>query len=80
MVFKPEDKISVQAGAAGARIILLGGATMNEKRYIWWNFVASSQEKIEQAKQAWRAGDWEHGRFKLPDEDKDEFISLPDNA
>ena len=33
-------------------------------RYIWWNFVASSQERIEAAKEAWRAGDWAHGRFQ----------------
>jgi hypothetical protein len=46
--------------------MLLGGDTLAGPRYIWWNFVASSRERIEAAKEAWRAGDWEHGRFRLP--------------
>jgi hypothetical protein len=62
----------------GARLILLGGETLNGPRYIWWNFVASSREKIDAAKQAWADGDWEHGRFRLPPDDRDEFIPLPD--
>ena len=81
MVFKPEDKISVQAGAAGARIILLGGATMNEKRYIWWNFVSSSREKIEQAKKDWADGaadGWQSGMFKLPPDDDQDYVKLPE--
>jgi hypothetical protein len=77
MVFRPGDRISVEAGPQGARLILLGGATLNGPRYIWWNFVASSREKIEHAKQAWAAGDWAHGRFQLPPGDTDEFIPLP---
>lgn len=80
MVFKPEDKISVKAGEAGARLILLGGATMNEKRYIWWNFVSSSRDKIREAKQAWVDGaknNWQDGQFKLPKDDADEFVPLP---
>jgi hypothetical protein len=39
--------------------------------------VASSREKIDAAKEAWRAGDWEHGRFKLPPDDQDEFTPAP---
>lgn len=81
MVFKPEDIISVQAGAAGARLILLGGATMNEKRYIWWNFVSSSREKIQQAKQAWADGavdGWQNGMFKLPSDDDQDYVKLPE--
>ena len=58
--------------------MLLGGETMGGPRYIWWNFVASSRERIEAAKEAWRAGDWEHGRFRLPPGDDGEFIPLPD--
>ncbi|MEP3280295.1 MAG: pirin family protein [Stappiaceae bacterium] len=77
MVFRPGDAISVQAGPAGARLMALGGETLNGPRHLWWNFVASSREKIEAAKEAWAAGDWEHGRFKLPPDDKDEFIPLP---
>jgi len=70
--------VSMTALAEGARVMLLGGATLNGPRHIWWNFVASSKDKIEAAKEAWRAGDWTHGRFQLPPTDKDEFIPLPD--
>ncbi|MEM9627132.1 MAG: pirin family protein [Pseudomonadota bacterium] len=77
MVFRPGDAISVKAGEQGARIMILGGETLNGPRYIWWNFVASSEERIEQAKEDWRAGKWEDGRFALPPDDKDEFIPLP---
>jgi redox-sensitive bicupin YhaK (pirin superfamily) len=78
LVFRPGDRVSVKAGPQGARVMLLGGATMDGPRFIWWNFVASSKEKIEAAKEAWRAGDWMHGRFKLPPNDNDEFIPAPD--
>lgn len=78
MVFRPGDAITVAAGPQGARLMLLGGETLNGPRHIWWNFVASSKEKIEAAKQAWARGDWENGRFQLPPDDRDEFIDLPD--
>ncbi|MEO1639298.1 MAG: pirin family protein [Pseudomonadota bacterium] len=78
MVFRPGDRVSMRAGAQGARVMLLGGATMDGPRYIWWNFVASSKERIEDAKEAWRAGDWQNGRFQLPPNDNAEFIPLPD--
>lgn len=78
LVFRPGDRVSVKAGPQGARVMLLGGATMDGPRFIWWNFVASSREKIEAAKEAWRAGDWMHGRFKLPPGDDGEFIPAPD--
>ena len=77
MVFRPGDRVSMAAGERGARVMLLGGATLEGPRYIWWNFVASSQERIEAAKEAWRAGDWAHGRFQLPPGDDAEFIPLP---
>ncbi len=77
MVFRPGDAITVKAGPAGARLILLGGETLGGPRRIWWNFVASSQEKIDAAKEAWANGDWEHGRFQLPPDDNAEFIPLP---
>lgn len=78
LVFRPGDRVSVRAGDQGARIMLLGGATMDGPRHIWWNFVASSRERIEAAKEAWRAGDWAHGRFRLPPGDGAEFIPAPD--
>ena len=78
MVFRPGDRVSMIAGEAGARVMLLGGATLEGPRHIWWNFVASSRERIEEAKEAWRAGDWAHGRFRLPPTDDAEFIPLPE--
>ncbi|WP_456316867.1 pirin family protein [Teichococcus globiformis] len=77
MVFRPGDKITVAAGIQGARLMILGGATFGEPRYIWWNFVASSKERIEEAKAEWRAGNWGKGRFDLPINDRDEHIPLP---
>ena len=78
MVFRPGDSISLKAGDQGARLMLLGGAMLNGSRHIWWNFVASSKDKIDAAKEAWRAGDWAHGRFSLPVGDDTEFILLPE--
>ncbi|WP_102109223.1 pirin family protein [Oceaniglobus roseus] len=78
MVFRPGDRVSMTAGAQGARVMLLGGETLEGSRHIWWNFVASSKERIDEAKEAWRRGDWEHGRFQLPAGDSAEFIPLPD--
>lgn len=77
MVFRPGDAITLKAGDGGARIMALGGETLNGPRYIWWNFVASNQERIEAAKAAWAEGDWAHGRFRLPPGDEEEFIPLP---
>jgi len=54
-----------------AEVMLLGGEPLGP-RYLDWNFVSSSRERIEQAKADWRAG-----RMKLPDADHDEFIPLP---
>jgi redox-sensitive bicupin YhaK (pirin superfamily) len=78
MVFRPGDKITVAAGERGARLMILGGATLSGPRYLWWNFVATSQERIEKAKEEWRAQNWGKGRFDLPTDDRDEHIPLPD--
>jgi redox-sensitive bicupin YhaK (pirin superfamily) len=77
MVFRPGDPITIVA-VAPSRLMLLGGETFSGPRYIWWNFVASSREKIEAAKEAWRHGDWAQGRFHLPPDDAAEFIPLPE--
>ena len=77
LVFRPGDRISVTAGPQGARLMLLGGATLEGDRFIWWNFVASSRDRIDAAKEAWRAGDWQHGRFQLPPNDNKDYIPLP---
>ncbi|KFI27436.1 pirin family protein [Paenirhodobacter enshiensis] len=79
LVFRPGDRIALRAGAQGARLVVLGGATLGGPRFIWWNFVASSRERIEAAKEAWRAGDWMHGRFRLPPGDDREFIPAPEH-
>ncbi len=76
MIFRPGDSISAKAGPAGARLMLLGGATLSEQRYIWWNFVSSSVDRIEEAKEAWKAADWEGGPFKLPPGDDAEHIPI----
>ena len=78
LVFRPGDAVAVRAGDVGARIMVLGGATMDGPRYLWWNFVASSKDRIDAAREAWRAGDWAHGRFQLPPDDTAEFIPAPD--
>ncbi len=54
-------------------LMLLGGEPLGE-RFIWWNFVSSRAERIEQAKE-----DWKQGRFTLPPTDDQEFIPLPDD-
>lgn len=77
MVFRPGDSITLTAGGQGARLMLLGGATLNGPRYISWNFVASSRERLDAAKEAWIKGDFEHGRFRLPPGDDAEFIPFP---
>jgi len=77
MVFRPKDKISIAAGPQGARLMLLGGATLGGPRYIWWNFVSSSKERLEHAKEEWRRGEWGKGLFDLPPDDRQEFIPLP---
>ena len=55
-----------------SRVMLLGGEPLGT-RHIWWNFVSSRKDRIEQAKADWRAG-----RIPLPTYDSNEFIPLPD--
>ena len=62
---------AVVAAAAPSILMLLGGEPLG-RRFIEWNFVSSSRERIEQAK-----ADWRGGRMKLPDGDNSEFIPLP---
>jgi redox-sensitive bicupin YhaK (pirin superfamily) len=54
-------------------LMLLGGEPLGE-RYIWWNFVSSRKERIEQAK-----ADWKEGRILLPPTDNEAFVPLPDD-
>jgi len=62
------------SAVAPSIVMLLGGEPLGE-RFLYWNFVSSSKERLEQAKADWRAG-----RIKLPDLDDDEFIPLPEEA
>lgn len=77
LVFRPGDRIDVTAGPNGARLMLLGGATMGGHRHMWWNFVSSDRDKLKAAKQAWKDADWKNGPFKLPPGDDQEFVPLP---
>jgi len=70
-VLEPQAEPTVKA-LTQATVMALGGEPVGE-RLIWWNFVASSQDRIDQAK-----ADWKAGRMKLPHEDDLEFIPLPD--
>lgn len=72
LAFRPGDEIVVSSGR-GAHVMLFGGASLGSKRYIWWNFVSSSRERIEQAKAEWRSG-----RFDIVPGDEEEFIPLPE--
>jgi redox-sensitive bicupin YhaK (pirin superfamily) len=72
LVFRPGDEIVVSS-QQGAHFMLFGGASLGSKRYIWWNFVSSSQDRIEQAKQEWRTG-----RFDIVPGDAEEFVPLPE--
>ena len=71
LVFSPGDEITI-ISHGGSRVLFFGGEPMDGPRYIWWNFVSSSKERIDQAK-----ADWKAGRFDdVPGET--EFIPLPD--
>lgn len=71
VVFADKTDISISA-SEDAHLVLLGGATLPETRHIYWNFVSTSEARIEQAK-----SDWKNGRFaKVPGDE--EFIPLPE--
>ncbi|WP_349371903.1 pirin family protein [Salinarimonas sp.] len=71
LVFRPGDRIAIRA-VSDARFVVLGGEPMDGPRYIWWNFVSSRRERIEEAK-----NDWREGRF-APVPGETEFIPLPE--
>ena len=73
-VLQPGREMTLES-RSGARVMLMGGEAFTTKRHAWWNFVSSSRERINQAKD-----DWREGRFgTVPGEDG-EFIPLPDGA
>jgi redox-sensitive bicupin YhaK (pirin superfamily) len=71
LVLRPGIAVTVKA-LEPARLMLIGGEPLDGPRHIWWNFVSSSKERIEQAK-----ADWKSGRFG-PVPGETEFIPLPD--
>ena len=72
LIFRPEDAISLKAAPQGVRVMIFGGDSMGSKRHIWWNFVSSSKERIEQAKEEWKTG-----RFDIVPGDEEDFVPLP---
>ncbi len=71
LVFSSGDEITIKAVSA-ARFVVFGGEPLDGPRHVWWNFVSSSRERIEQAK-----SDWQSGRF-APVPGDPEFIPLPE--
>jgi len=71
LIFRPGDRITVKT-TRPTRMMFLGGDALEGPRHIWWNFVSSSKERIEQAK-----ADWKSGRF-APVPNEHEFIPLPE--
>ncbi len=71
-VLKPGLAATLRS-AGGGRVMLCGGAPMDGPRFVFWNFVSSRRDRINQAKEDWKAG-----RFDLPPDDHDEYIPLPE--
>jgi redox-sensitive bicupin YhaK (pirin superfamily) len=71
---RAHERVTLRA-VSKARAMLLAGAPLEGSRYVWWNFVSSSRDRIEQAKR-----DWRDGRFGTVPGDATEFIPLPPGA
>ena len=77
IVFSPHCTARLRADA-DTTVMLLGGERLDGPRHVWWNFVSSSRERLEQAKADWARGPGATARFPLVPEDQDEFIPLPE--
>ncbi|HWC62218.1 MAG TPA: pirin family protein [Rhizomicrobium sp.] len=73
VVVLDKDDLTTLFAHAPARVVLFGGAPLDGPRHLWWNFVSSSKERIERAKQ-----EWKEGKFGLIPGDDKEFIPLPE--
>ena len=73
LVFRPGETVTITA-AQDSHFVICGGAAMDGPRHIWWNFVSSSKDRIEQAK-----ADWKTGHFQKVPGDEMEFIPLPES-
>jgi redox-sensitive bicupin YhaK (pirin superfamily) len=71
LALERDEEVTLYADGP-ARVMLLGGAKLDGERHIWWNFVSSSKDRIERAKQ-----EWKDGKFGLIPGDDKEFIPLP---
>ncbi|MCY1669898.1 pirin family protein [Novosphingobium sp. SL115] len=71
VVLAPGAVLKLQS-ETGGRVMLMGGEAFPTKRHVWWNFVSSSRERINQAKR-----DWDNGLFPKVPGDEEEFIPLP---
>lgn len=73
MIVFSKNEVAIIKATTNAEFMMLGGEPLGE-RFIWWNFVSSSKERIEQAK-----NDWKTGKIILPPNDNKEFVPLPEN-
>ncbi|MCA0904217.1 pirin family protein [Qipengyuania aquimaris] len=73
-VLQPGRDMTLES-KSGARVMLMGGEAFSSNRHAWWNFVSSSRDRIQQAKE-----DWREGRFPVVPGDSEERIELPDGA
>ncbi|MBL9066679.1 MAG: pirin family protein [Sphingopyxis sp.] len=71
-ILKPGQAMTLRADS-DARVMLLGGEAFTTPRHVWWNFVSSSRDRINQAKH-----DWKDGKFPLVPGDSEEFIPIPE--
>lgn len=71
-ILKPGQAMTLRA-ETDARVMLLGGEAFKTPRHVWWNFVSSSRERINQAKH-----DWKERNFPLVPGDSEEFIPIPE--
>lgn len=71
VLLKPGEALTLRS-TRGGKVMLMGGEAFASRRYVWWNFVSSSRDRINQAKE-----DWQHGRFPKVPGDETEFIPLP---
>jgi redox-sensitive bicupin YhaK (pirin superfamily) len=73
LVLRPGVPATLEAREGPARVMVLGGAQLPEPRFVWWNFVSSSRERLERAK-----ADWREARFGVVPGDELERIPLPE--
>ena len=71
-ILAPGEPMTLR-GETPSRVMLLGGEAFATKRHVWWNFVSSSRDRINQAKDDWKAR-----RFPIVPGDEEEYIPIPE--